>query len=219
MQYRSQQNWTERGQSKGEVPVTLIYFSHLKGTGSVIHMCRTGLKEEENIKKARGQALINFRRLAQVISKTSLGSLCFQSFAFVCSFFPPLSPHSLPSQSQPLSPGQQQDKLLPLLKPGSQPVGTQRRCRGLLALSPRRPHVSRQGRVCSRDRGAQGWSAARSPQPPRQKPIARCHPTAFSTAGKASTRLLRLREFSSHHSWFQAAEESLRSNYSKSLLL
>lgn len=150
--------------------MTLIYFSHLKGTGSVIHMCRTGLKEEENIKKARGQALINFRRLAQVISKTSLGSLCFQSFAFVCSFFPPLSPHSLPSQSQPLSPGQQQDKLLPLLKPGSQPVGTQRRCRGLLALSPRRPHVSRQGRVCSGDRGAQGWSAARSPQPPAPSP-------------------------------------------------
>lgn len=133
-------------------------------------MCRTGLKEEENIKKARGQALINFRRLAQVISKTSLGSLCFHSFAFVCSFFPPLSPHSLPSQSQPLSPGQQQDKLLPLLKPGSQPVGTQCRCRGLLALSPRRPHVSRQGRVCSGDRGAQGWSAARSPQPPAPSP-------------------------------------------------
>lgn len=87
--------------------MTLIYFSHLKDTGSVIHMCRTGLTEEGNIKKARGQALINFRRLAQVISKTSLGSLCFQSFAFVFSFFLP--------RSIPLSP------LLTLPKPAPFP--------------------------------------------------------------------------------------------------
>ena len=40
--------------------MTLVYFSHLKDTSSVIHICRTGLTEE-NIKKAGGQALINFK--------------------------------------------------------------------------------------------------------------------------------------------------------------
>lgn len=50
-------------------------------------MCRTGLTEEQNIKKPRGQALINFIKLSQNISKTCPGYPSFSSFAFIF-FFP-----------------------------------------------------------------------------------------------------------------------------------
>lgn len=63
-------------------------------------MCRTGLTEEKNIKKPRGQALINFTKLAGIISRTCLGFPSFSRFAFVFLVFffsygiPPPSPRS-----------------------------------------------------------------------------------------------------------------------------
>lgn len=187
-------------------------------------MCRTGLTEEENIKKAGGQALINFKsrhrslqKLLQIASASEVLHLCWFFFGFFFfwglfffpSCLPPLSSH--PPKPSPFSLVSRRTSCClcwtwvtaswhpgsSLRAPGPVPTETARFTAG--------PHVQ----PCCR---ARGWSAAHSS--PLQKHFPQCHPMRLNIAGRASTRLFCLCKFSPHRRWFQAAEESCN-NYSK----